>query len=129
MKENLDPENSNIGYLCGRLFAVLENVQYHAIGDANAGIGDRLFGAASTSPSATFGRLLKLAKHHLGKIGGESKGLEVNLDKTIQDILSRIGDFPRTLSLEDQGRFALGYYHQKNANFKTKENKQEESHE
>jgi CRISPR-associated protein Csd1 len=123
MKEVLDLENHNIGYLCGRVFAVLENVQFHAIGEANAGIGNKLFGAASTTPSATFGRLMKLSKHHLGKIHGEKAGLAVNLDKSLQEIMSHIDDFPKTLSLEDQGRFALGYYHQKNAIFSQTDNK------
>jgi CRISPR-associated protein Csd1 len=57
---------------------------------------------------------MKLAKQHLTKLMGEKTGLAVNIDKEIQSILADVQSFPITLRLEEQGMFALGYYHQKN---------------
>ncbi|MFA5206354.1 MAG: type I-C CRISPR-associated protein Cas8c/Csd1, partial [Lentisphaeria bacterium] len=37
----------------------------------------------------------------------------INYEKLIGEIMSEIGDFPAHLPLADQGRFAIGYYHQK----------------
>jgi CRISPR-associated protein Csd1 len=112
--ERLDEINKDTAYLCGRLFAVLERLQYHSQGDLNAGIGERFFTAASSTPALAFGRLMKLAKQHLTKLMGEKPGLAVNIDKEIQSILADVHSFPITLRLEEQGMFALGYYHQKN---------------
>ncbi len=116
---SLDPENTNQAYLCGRLFAVLESIQSRAIPNANAGIKDRYYGAASTTPIVVFSRLLTLSNHHLSKIGG---GLAVNFERQIQAIVSSIhpSGFPRQLSLDDQSRFAIGYYHQREAQFSPK---------
>lgn len=113
--EKLDESNSNTPYLCGRLFAVLERLQYHAQGDVNAGIGERFFTSASSTPATAFGRLMKLSKQHLSKLKGEKPGLAVNIDKEIQSICAAIVSFPTTFRLEEQGAFALGYYHQRNS--------------
>ncbi len=89
----------------------------------NAGIGERFFSAASTTPSAAFGRLMKLSKQHLSKLKGEKPGLAVNIDKQLQALCSDIESFPTTFRLEDQGAFALGYYHEKSKSFeKSNEN-------
>jgi CRISPR-associated protein Csd1 len=118
MKEELDLENSAPAYLVGRLFAQIEGVQRSALGkNLNAGIRERFFSAASTSPSATFGRLMKLTQNHLSKIRQEKPGLAVVLDSEITDLCSKINGFPSILTLEQQGQFALGYYHQKHYNF------------
>jgi CRISPR-associated protein Csd1 len=119
---SLDRENINIGYRLGRLFAVLERVQQAALGDINATIRDRFYGAASTNPVTVFPRLMKLKNYHLPKI--ESKGRVVNLEKEISEILSEVVSFPAHLSLEDQGRFAIGYYHERNEFFKKHEKKE-----
>ncbi len=111
--EKLDERNVETPYLCGRLFAVLERLQYHAMGEVNAGIGERFFTSASSTPATAFGRLLKLSKQHLSKLKGDKPGLAVNLDKEMQQICSNIVEFPAILRLEEQGCFALGYYHQK----------------
>ncbi|HQP57051.1 MAG TPA: type I-C CRISPR-associated protein Cas8c/Csd1, partial [Syntrophorhabdus sp.] len=115
-------ENINIGYRLGRLFAVLERVQQAALGDINATIRDRFYGAASTNPVTVFPRLMKLKNYHLPKI--ESKGRVVNFEKEISEILSEVGSFPSHLSLEDQGRFAIGYYHERNEFFKKHDKKE-----
>jgi CRISPR-associated protein Csd1 len=124
----LDESNNNVAYTCGRLFAVLEAAQYHASGgNLNAGIRERFFSFASTMPSTAFGRLMKLAQHHLSKIRGEKPGLAVNLDKKIQDLMCRIGGtrMPTTFTLEDQASFAIGYYHQRQHDFESKSNNKE----
>ena len=109
---SLDPNNMNIGYRLGRLFAVLERIQQAANPGINSTIRDRYYGAASGTPSAVFGTLIKLSKHHLSKL---KDGLRVHYDKALQEIIDGINGtiaFPPHLSLEDQGRFAVGYYHQ-----------------
>lgn len=108
----LDLENKNQGYLLGRLFAVLENIQSQAILGLNATIKDRYYGAASTTPITVFGRLLDLSNHHLGKLPAGSK---VYFEKKLQDIMDGISSsgMPSHLNLDDQSRFAIGYYHQR----------------
>ena len=121
----LDEANKNIAYTCGRLFAVLESIQYHASGgNLNAGIRQRFFSSASTTPSTAFGRLMKLSQHHLSKIRGDKPGLAVNLDKQMQELMCNIegSRFPVTFSLEDQASFAIGYYHQRQHDFAKKQN-------
>jgi CRISPR-associated protein Csd1 len=125
----LDESNNNIAYICGRLFAVLESIQYHALGaDVNAGIRERFFSFASTMPSTAFGRLMKMTQHHLSKIRGEKPGLAVNLDKKLGELMSRVEDtkFPPVFSLEDQASFAIGYYHQRHRDFTPTSTKKED---
>lgn len=125
----LDESNKNVAYVCGRLFAVLESIQYHASGgNLNAGIRERFFSFASTMPSTAFGRLMKLSQHHLSKIRGKNQGLAVNLDKKLQELMCKIQGtgFPAVFSLEDQGSFAIGYYHQRQEIFDTKSISKEE---
>jgi len=107
----LDKENKNQAYLCGRLFAVLEKIQSDSTGGVNASIKDKYYGSASTTPVAVFGRLLDLSNHHEGKL---SEGAKIHYRKMIQEIVADIdaGGFPKYLSLDDQSRFAIGYYHQ-----------------
>jgi len=108
----LDEANENVGYRLGRLFAVLEKIQEEAlVGNSGSTIRERFYGAASSNPVAIFHRLLKLKNHHLSKL--ESKGRVVNFEKLIAEILATVTDFPSILSLDDQGRFAIGYYHQR----------------
>ena len=124
----LDESNRNAAYICGRLFAVLESAQYHASGgNLNAGIRERFFSFASTMPSAAFGRLMKLTQHHLSKIRGDKPGLAINLDKQIQELMSRIEgtSFPTVFSLEEQASFAIGYYHQRQSDFAPKPTQKE----
>jgi CRISPR-associated protein Csd1 len=117
---SLDPDNKNAGYLLGRLFAVLERAQKSASPGINATIRDRFYGAASSTPVAAFPHLLKLKNHHLAKI--ENRGEAVNLEKLIAGIVDGLSDFPSHLGLQDQGRFAVGYYHQRQS-FSTKKDR------
>lgn len=116
----LDKENLNQGYLCGRLFAVLENLQYAANGQDT--IRSSYMNAASSTPAAVFPTILKLSNSHYGKLAKDKKGLANFYDNQKKEIMALIQDFPSTLALNDQGRFFLGYYHQKNY----KENKETE---
>ena len=114
----LDKQNLNPGYLCGRLFAVLENLQFAANGQDS--IRASYMNAASSTPSAVFPTILKLSNSHYSKLAKDKKGLAVFFDNQKKEIMAMIQDFPDTLELSDQGRFFLGYYHQKNY----KENKE-----
>lgn len=106
----LDTAHPSPAYRLGRLFAVLEKIQEEASPGLNATIRDRYYGAASSTPVAVFTTLLRLKNHHLGKL---SPGRRVNLERLIGEIMAGIADFPRQLPLPEQGRFALGYYHQR----------------
>ncbi|HPD31082.1 MAG TPA: type I-C CRISPR-associated protein Cas8c/Csd1 [Phycisphaerae bacterium] len=109
LKMALDPENSSVGYRLGRLFATLEKIQQDANPGINATIRDRFYGAASSTPIAVFGNLMRLKNHHLSKL---PEGLRIVRERLIGEIMSGIADFPAHLPLADQGRFAIGYYHQ-----------------
>lgn len=116
---SLDKEASNPGYRLGRLFAVLESAQRGALGkQVNATIRDRYYGAASATPATVFPMLLRNTQNHLAKLRKEKGGLAVTLEKEISEIIDGLPpQFPRSLRLEDQGRFAIGYYHQSQARF------------
>lgn len=109
---SLDFANTNPGYRLGRLFAVLEQVQKEANPRINATIRDRYYGAFSAVPSSVFSTLMRLKNHHLAKLG--NVGRRVNLEKLIGEIVDGLPPtLPSHLSLTDQGRFAIGYYHQR----------------
>ena len=107
---SLDTERMETGYLLGRLFAVLEKAQSDALGQINTTIKDRFFTAASATPATVFPRLLSLAQHHI-----EKAEYGYMSEKRIAEIMEHIDSFPAHLNLQDQGLFAIGYYHQKNA--------------
>lgn len=110
---SLDDSNTNPGYRIGRLFAALEKIQEEAV-NPGATIRDRFYGAASSTPVSVFANLMKLKNHHLSKL---EDGRKRYFEKLIGQIISDINDFPAHLSLADQGRFAIGYYHQRQAFF------------
>lgn len=112
---SLDPENSDVPYRLGRLFAALEKTQRDALGDTNTTVRERFYAAASATPGPVFPRILRTYTHHLAKLDG---GMKVVREQLVQEILDPIaGRFPAALGLEEQGRFALGYYHQMRAFF------------
>jgi CRISPR-associated protein Csd1 len=116
---SLDKNSTEPSYLLGRLFAVLENIQRAALGgQVNATIRDRFYGAASATPASIFPVLLRHTQNHLGKLRKERMGQAINREKDICEIVGGLPDrFPRSLKIEDQGRFAIGYYHQSQSYF------------
>lgn len=106
----LDLSNTHPAYRLGRLFAVLEKIQEEASPGLNATIRDRYYGAASSTPVAVFTTLLRLKNAHLKKL---VPGRVAWFEKLLGEVLGPVNDFPRHLPLPDQGRFALGYYHQR----------------
>ena len=114
----LDPANRDPAYLCGRLLAVLEAIQREALGDISASIVDRFFGTASSAPASVFGRLLRGAQPHLKTLSRDKRGMYNIFENRLLDVTQGISGrdgVPKTLSLEKQGLFALGYYHQRAA--------------
>ena len=109
----LDPTMSQPAYLCGRLLAALESAQRRAIPGANTTIVDRYYGTASTAPATVFGALLTGSQAHLSKLRRDRPGAYHAIQEEIEEIMSGLPGFPRTLSLEEQALFALGYYHQR----------------
>ncbi len=112
----LDESCPDPAYRLGRLFAVLEKVQADAT-NASTTIRDRYYGAASATPVVVFPQLLRKAPHHLAKLGGGATTYYEKLVQTICDGLQPPAPFPTTLTLEEQGLFAVGYYHQRQALF------------
>ncbi|MDI9471984.1 MAG: type I-C CRISPR-associated protein Cas8c/Csd1 [Bacteroidales bacterium] len=118
----LDKENTNQGYLCGRLFATLVKIQ--EAGSGIDSIRERFMNAASATPSAVFSTLMNLSIHQQDKL---NKGQQVFYEKLISEILSKFdaNGFPAHLNLQDQGRFFVGYYHQRQDFFTKQENNNE----
>jgi CRISPR-associated protein Csd1 len=112
---SLDPTNMSPGYRLGRLFAVLEKIQEDAQPGINATIRDRFYGAASTSPASVFPQLLKLKNHHLAKL--ENGAFRSGHERRLAEIFDGVMDMPPHLPMEEQARFAIGYYHQRQALF------------
>lgn len=104
-------ETTNVPYLLGRLFSVLEAVQKAANPGINTTIKDRYFNAACATPGMSFPTLLRLSQKHLRKL---NDGLATHYDKQITELMAQLPEsgFPARLSLPDQGKFTIGYYHQ-----------------
>ena len=115
----LDLDNTNPGYRMGRLFAVLEKIQEEASPGLNATIRDRYYGAASSAPASVFPTLLNLARHHIKKLDDKGRRMlyrafqDHTPDDYIGKVLHGVANMPTHMMLVEQGRFALGYYHQR----------------
>ena len=107
----LDKDNTNQGYLCGRLFAVLDKIQEEA--NNQHSIRERYMNSASSTPAAEFSTILNLSNHHIENLKHE--GRKIYFEKLKQEIISKIDadGFKAQLDLQDQGRFFIGYYHQR----------------
>ena len=113
LKPEVNARLENTAYQCGRLMAVLGRLQTSALGDVGAGVVQRYYAAASTTPALVFGRLIRGAQFHLNKLGDQKRGLAVWYERQIGEICGMIGtSMPATLGLEAQSLFALGYYQQ-----------------
>ena len=120
----LDKSNTNQGYLCGRLFAVLDKIQVDANGGSS--IRERYMNAASATPASVFATILNLSSHHMEKLTNDGK--KIFFEKMKQEIIDKIpaSGFPAHLDLQDQGRFFIGYYHQRQEFFTKKEEENKE---
>lgn len=123
-KLSLDKTNTNPNYLCGRLFAVLERIQEMSQKKTRESesksktIRDSFFASAASMPSTVFPNLIKKAQYHLNNL--EQKN-EIFFSKQIGEIIDSLGaEFPSYASTEEQGKFMIGYYHQKEDFFKMK---------
>lgn len=127
IKMGLNKDNHDAAYLCGRLFAVLEKIQKDSVPGVklNRTVKDTYFTSASATPAAIFARMVPLSQKHLAKI--ENEGAVRYLDNLVTDIINDIAAFPKTLSLEEQAEFILGYYQQNKDLYTKKTEKQEEN--
>jgi CRISPR-associated protein Csd1 len=121
----LNRENENIGYLLGRLFALIERAQVLALGtQINSTVKDRYIGAAASTPARVFPNIMRNCENHISKLAKSKKGAAVNLEREIEEVIGRIngadGVFPRMLDLDDQGAFFIGYYQQRQTFFTKK---------
>lgn len=131
----LDPESNDSAYCCGRAFALLEIIQSDSVKKKSGGVAeddanhedpnkqkdkdgkrglnrsikDSYFTSASVTPGIVFPRLFRLSQHHLAKL---DTGHRIRREKQLGEVLNKLAVFPRLLSLEDQGKFVLGYFHQ-----------------
>jgi len=126
-----DPDNTEPGYLCGQLMAVLERIQQVALGDLNASVVDRFFSGASATPRAVFTRLLKNARHHVAKAkadparAGSAAWLERQLDEIVDKFSAEQGGPPAHLDINQQGLFILGYHHMRHWLWMSREARQQ----
>lgn len=121
MNESLDPNQEHPAYLCGCILAIYEALQYHAHqGEVNVTVADRYYGLASTYPQLAFPKLETLSKAHLKKLRRDNGPAGYAISKQIDELTDRLvahgAKYPAQLNLEDQGRFAIGYHHQKAEN-------------
>lgn len=113
MQPYLNQEHPHPAYHCGRLLAVLARLQRAALGDVGAGVVQRYYAAASQTPGLILGRLVRNAQNHLGKPEMKGKKKTEELEEWLKEIHGKLKDnMPRTLTLEEQSLFALGYYQQ-----------------
>lgn len=116
-------------YVLGRIFAVLESIQKDANPGINATIRDRYFNSACTKPATIFPVLFKLKNSHIKKIERESGGTKIYYEKLLTELMGKLpmtaeeNGFPKQLSLEEQGKFMLGYYHQVQKKYEKREDK------
>ena len=114
----LDRDETNVGYRLGRLFALLDYAQYLSVGSVNAGIKERFFASASSTPRRIFPSLLRMSQNHLSdaRKSPEKLGRATFIDTEIKQVMDGLEahvPFPTTLALDDQGRFIVGFYHQR----------------
>jgi CRISPR-associated protein Csd1 len=117
--EKLNDEITDEAYNCGRLLAVFQKLQSAAHGKDfdGAGVVEKYYGTASSSPNSAFGILWRLHQHHLKKLSRDNKGASVSIKNEIAEICAKFKQsnppqFPRSFNLQAQGRFALGFYQQ-----------------
>ena len=119
----LNEETNEAAYVLGRLFSVLESIQMDANPGIKATIRDRYFNSACAAPASVFPVLIKLKNSHMKKLERDKIGSKVYYEKLLTEIMGKLERFPTRLSLEEQGKFDLGYYHQMQKKYEKKEEK------
>lgn len=117
----LNQENNDTAYVLGRLFAVLESIQEEANPGINATIKDKYFNAACANPASVFPVLIKLKNSHIRKLERQKEWKKAFYEKILTELTGKIAEFPKRLTLEEQGQFILGYYHQVQKRYEKKE--------
>lgn len=117
----LNTETNDTAYVLGRIFAVLEAVQEEANPGINTTIRDRYFNAACATPESVFPILMKLKNSHIRKIERQKEWRKISYEKLFAELKGKIEYYPKRLTLEEQGRFILGYYHQVQKRYQKKE--------
>lgn len=117
----LNTETNDTAYVLGRIFAVLEAVQEEANPGINSTIRDRYFNAACATPESVFPILMKLKNSHIRKIERKKEWRKISYEKLFAELKGKIEYYPKRLTLEEQGRFILGYYHQVQKRYAKKE--------
>lgn len=120
----LDSQRTDPGYVTGRLFALLEKIQSDSAGgDLNATIKDRFFSAASATPGIAFPRLIRLSQHHLAKM---DVGQKIYYERQLGEVMNKLDGFAQHLNLQEQGLFAVGYFHQRQDLFTSRKDREGE---
>ena len=114
----LDENRKDVGYLLGRLFAALEQLQRAALGDVGATLKDKFVTSASSTPRFVFPHLMQASQAHLRKARRERPGRALRLEHTKETIVNCLTGYPDWLDIEQQGLFHIGYYHQRQAFFR-----------
>lgn len=119
----LKEECTDTAYVLGRLFSLLEAIQKEANPSITTTIRDRYFNSACATPASVFPVLIKLKNSHIKKLERDKGGAKIYYEKQLTDIMGRLEEFPKRLSLEQQGQFMLGYYHQQQKRYEKGEEK------
>lgn len=119
----LKEESRDTAYVLGRLFSVLESIQMDANPGIKATIRDRYFNSACATPASIFPVLVKLKNSHMKKLEREKGSAKGYYEKLLTEIMEKLDEYPRRLTLEEQGKFILGYYHQVQKKYEKREEK------
>ena len=119
----LNEESRETAYVLGRLFSVLESIQMDANPGIKATIRDRYFNSACATPASIFPVLVKLKNSHMKKLEREKGSSKIYYEKLLTELMGKLDEYPKRLSLEEQGKFILGYYHQVQKKYEKKEEK------
>ena len=120
---SLNEECNDAAYVLGRLFSVLESIQTDANPEIKSTIRDRYFNSACATPASVFPVLIKLKNSHIKKLEREKESVKIYYEKLLTQIMSKLEMYPKRLSLEEQGKFILGYYHQTQKKYEKREEK------
>ena len=120
--DKLNVDSPSVAYQTGRLMAVYALIQNAALGDVGAGVVERYYTSACSSPALVMGKLATMSQYHLSKLKSDKPGMYTNYNKLLEEITVKIGtSLPKTFTLEQQSEFALGYYFQRSQRFTKKE--------